>query len=253
MKEINKNVLRHAAYVPFDAAAYTWIDLSAQAVPRDVLHPYAVEQASFSVAKMPLLFERMAIVPPLNTWSDKEVFTVERVNGRIKTTGWLHGREDVCFSVELFDDGGGDYSMMVEFDDKQVLHAFKNDKPTALKWFKDNTVELLVNMHYASTAKQGTPEYYTCPPNPANVKRRRQGKVPMYEWKTIVIDATVRKRMAKALREAKPREPQREHGVRGHWAVRKKSGKRYWVTAHKRGDASKGTIFHDYQITGENK
>lgn len=251
MSEINKSVLRHAACVPFDAAAYTWIDLSAQAVSREELHPYAVEQASFTVTKIPLLFEHMAIIPPLTHWSDEEVFTVERVKGRIKVTGWVHIRNERCFSVELFDDEGGDYSMMVEFDEEQVLHAFKNDKPKAMNWFKNITVELLVNVHYASTAKQGTPEYYTCPVNPANVKRRRQGKVPMYEWKTIVIDATVRKRMAKALREAKPRAPQREHGVRGHWAVRKKSGKRYWVTAHKRGDASKGTIFHDYQTKGE--
>jgi hypothetical protein len=38
--------------------------------------------------------------------------------------------------------------------------------------------------------------------------------------------------------------------VRGHWAVRKKSGKRYWVKAHKRGDPSKGSVFHDYQLVG---
>ncbi len=253
MSEINKNVLRHAAYVAFDAADYTWIDLSEQDVSRDVLHPYAIEQVSFSVAKMPLLFERMAIVPPLTNWSNEEAFTVERVNGRIKVTGWVHGRDKKGFSVELFDDEEGEYSMLVDFEPKEVLSHFQQDSAKAAQWCKENTVELLVNMHYAATAKTGTPEYYTCPPNPANVKRRRQGKVPMYEWKTIVIDATVRKRMADAVRAAKPRAPQREHGVRGHWAVRKKSGKRYWVTAHKRGDASKGTIFHDYQTTGESK
>lgn len=252
MTEINKNVLRHAAYVPLDAAAYTWIDLSAQDVSREVLHPYALEQVSFPVAKIPLLFERMAIIPPLANWSDKEVFTVERVNGRITITGWVHGREKKGFSVELFDDGAGEYSMMVDFDPKDVLSHFQQDTSKAAQWCKNNTVELLVNMHYASTAKKGTTEYYTCPPNPANVKRRRQGKVPMYEWKTIVIDATIRKRIANAVRAAKPREPQREHGVRGHWAV-SKLGKRFWRKAHTRGDASIGTIFHDYQTTGESK
>jgi hypothetical protein len=253
MAEINPRVARAAMLVAFDAAEYTWLDLSEQDASREDLHPYALEQASFSVAKMPLLFERMAIIPPLANWSDQDVFTLERVNGRIKVTGWLQGQPDSGFRVELFDEEGGEYAMLVDFDPERVLPHFQQDRRKAADWCKQNTVEMMVNLHYASTAKRGAPEYYSCPTNPANAKRRRKGKTPLYEWKTIVIDATIRKRIAAAVRAAKPREPQREHGVRGHWAVRKKSGKRYWVRAHKRGDASKGTIFHDYTTQGERR
>ena len=40
----------------------------------------------------------------------------------------------------------------------------------------------------------------------------------------------------------------RLHEVRGHWCVRRKSGKRYWRKAHKRGDKSIGTITKDYKL-----
>ena len=40
----------------------------------------------------------------------------------------------------------------------------------------------------------------------------------------------------------------RLHEVRGHWCVRRKSGKRYWRKAHKRGDKSLGTITKDYKL-----
>lgn len=40
----------------------------------------------------------------------------------------------------------------------------------------------------------------------------------------------------------------RLHEVRGHFCVRKKSGKRFWRKAHKRGDKSLGTITKDYKL-----
>lgn len=253
MTEINPNVARAAMLVAFDAAEYTWIDLSEQDVSDDVLRPYAQEQSAFPVAKMPLLFERMAVIPPLKHWAKEDTITVERIDGKIRYTGWVQGAPRSGFSVTLYDDDAADYSMDVEFDHAQLMPHFQNNQEASVEWCRNSMIQLMVNLYYASTAKKGATEYYTCPPNPANAKRRRKGKTPLYEWKTIIIDATIRKRIAAAVRAAKPREPQREHGVRGHWAVRKKSGKRYWVRAHKRGDASKGTIFHDYITRGESK
>ena len=62
-------------------------------------------------------------------------------------------------------------------------------------------------------------------------------KLPKKTGKVINIDqheeATTTKRL---------------HEVRGHWCVRRKSGKRYWRKAHKRGDKSLGTITKDYKL-----
>lgn len=42
----------------------------------------------------------------------------------------------------------------------------------------------------------------------------------------------------------------RLHDVMGHWVHRKKSGKRYWRKAHKRGDKRLGEIIKDYDLSG---
>ena len=41
----------------------------------------------------------------------------------------------------------------------------------------------------------------------------------------------------------------RQHEVRGHWRRYRKSGKRAWVRAHRRGDVSLGIITKDYELT----
>jgi hypothetical protein len=79
-----------------------------------------------------------------------------------------------------------------------------------------------------------------------NDKRKRKGKKPLYEWRTIEIKPSVMRSNSKGGTHASPR----SHDVRGHWSV-SKLGKRYWVKSHKRGDSAKGTIFHDY-VTGVN-
>ena len=250
MSEINPRVAHAAMNVAFDAAEYTWLDLSDQLVSDDELRPYAAEQSAFAVAKMPLLFERMAVIPPTNHWAKEDAFTVERVGERIRCSGYVHGAPKVGFVIELYDDGNGDFSMDIDYDSQQAMPYFQKNPEAAAEWCRNNLIQLMVNLYYASTAKKGSTEYYTCPPNPSNAKRRRKGKAPLYEWKTIIIDKTVRKRMNDSIKAATPREKCREHDVRGHWAV-SKLGKKYWRKGHKRGDASKGTIFHDYQMQGD--
>jgi hypothetical protein len=83
-------------------------------------------------------------------------------------------------------------------------------------------------------------ETYRCTANPANPKRIRKGKTPLYDWKTVVVETLRKVAPAQGGTHASPR----QHDVRGHW-VRGKA-KTYWRKAHKRGDPSKGVIFHDY-------
>lgn len=83
-----------------------------------------------------------------------------------------------------------------------------------------------------------------------NEKRKRKGKVPMYEWRTVTLE---RKRHGlpsapKGGTHASPRLHQR----RGHW-VTSKLGKRFWRAESVVGKAENGMIFHDYEDKKENQ
>ena len=76
-----------------------------------------------------------------------------------------------------------------------------------------------------------------------NRRKIAQGKTPSYDWTTVVVTATPPKQESRGGTHASPR----LHDRRGH-IRRLRSGKNVWVKAHKVGDATLGTIFHDYQI-----
>ncbi len=76
-----------------------------------------------------------------------------------------------------------------------------------------------------------------------NRRKIAQGKKPMYEWRTVVIEPKQAKGPSLGGTHASPR----LHDRRGHLR-RLKSGKNVWVKACKVGKAELGTIFHDYAI-----
>lgn len=77
-----------------------------------------------------------------------------------------------------------------------------------------------------------------------NDKRKAKGKFPLlYNWHTVVIEPPKPKEEHQGGTHASPR----RHQARGHWRTYK-SGKRVWVKECWRGDASKGTVFKDYQL-----
>jgi hypothetical protein len=80
---------------------------------------------------------------------------------------------------------------------------------------------------------------------PGFEKRVRKGKKPLFEWTTVVLEPRYSSGESLGGTHATPR----LHDVRGHWVVR--NNKRFWRKPHKRGDASKGVIFKDYQIKGQ--
>jgi hypothetical protein len=77
-----------------------------------------------------------------------------------------------------------------------------------------------------------------------NQKRLQKGKLPLYDWNTVVI-------------EPRPQAPRKDpvgthasprlHDRRGHQR-KLPSGKTVWVKPCKVGNAALGTIFHDYQV-----
>ncbi len=76
-----------------------------------------------------------------------------------------------------------------------------------------------------------------------NRRKLAQGKMPAYDWRTVVIEPSQARRPHQGGSHASPR----LHDRRGHLR-RLKSGKNVWVRPHKVGDASKGVIFHDYEV-----
>lgn len=73
-------------------------------------------------------------------------------------------------------------------------------------------------------------------------KRIRQGKFPLYDWKTITIEPPKPKLESLGGTHASPR----KHERRGHFRRTKKG--QVWVKNCTVGNASKGTVFHDYQF-----
>lgn len=76
-----------------------------------------------------------------------------------------------------------------------------------------------------------------------NRRKIEQGKIPSYDWTTVYIEPVKPRSEGKGGTHASPR----LHDRRGHLR-RLRSGKNVWVKACKVGDASKGTVFHDYAI-----
>lgn len=77
-----------------------------------------------------------------------------------------------------------------------------------------------------------------------NRRKIAAGKTPTYDWTTVVIDPIKPiSTESKGGTHASPR----QHDVRGHY-VKSKLGKLFWRKAHKRGDPTLGTVFHDYVV-----
>jgi hypothetical protein len=79
-----------------------------------------------------------------------------------------------------------------------------------------------------------------------NRRKIEQGKSPTYDWTTIWIEPAKPRSEGKGGTHASPR----LHDRRGHLR-RLANGKNVWVKSCKVGDASKGAIFHDYAIKGQ--
>lgn len=79
-----------------------------------------------------------------------------------------------------------------------------------------------------------------------NSKRAAKGKGPvLFDWHTVEVAPATQKMPHQGGTHASPR----LHDRRGHWRTMKKSGKRVWVRDCKVGDASKGVVFKDYEVT----
>jgi hypothetical protein len=81
-------------------------------------------------------------------------------------------------------------------------------------------------------------------PTFTNRRKIAQGKLPAYEWRTVIIEPVKGQREQ---HQGGTHSSPRLHDRRGHFR-RLKSGKNVWVNACKVGDAARGIVFHDYKI-----
>ena len=101
---------------------------------------------------------------------------------------------------------------------------------------------VLIKLHIASVGHKATPKRSFI-----NQRRIAKGKPALiFDWHTVEIEPPQLKNDPQGGTHASPR----RHQVRGHWRTYK-SGKRGWVKECWKGDASKGTVFKDYQLRGQ--
>jgi len=103
----------------------------------------------------------------------------------------------------------------------------------------------IVAMFYASLDAQVQAYVPTVKDTFTNRRKIKEGKLPLYDWHTIVIEPPKTSQEHQGGTHASPR----RHQARGHWRTYK-SGKRGWVKECWRGDASKGAVFKDYEFKG---
>ena len=101
----------------------------------------------------------------------------------------------------------------------------------------------LIALWYRMLASSQTAYRPEVAPTFTNRRKIAQGKKLSYDWHTVVIEPQQPKSASMGGTHASPR----LHDRRGH--LRKyKSGKTGWVKNCKVGNASLGTVFHDYEV-----
>ena len=153
-----------------------------------------------------------------------------RTNATNRLIDFYYRVEDGEVVTTLFETEKG--NKIVELTDDEI-----NDKDREVN---QTTVALIAL--FLDSLNRGT-KYYAPTKRANHVKRLRQGKVPMFDWRTVVIEPSKPKREHQGGTHASPR----LHDRRGHWRVMK-SGKKVWVKNCKVGDPSRGVIFHDYAM-----
>ena len=134
--------------------------------------------------------------------------------------------------------------MVYLMDGDQLRYGpVEDDKPV-----QQDEAELmlaLVASWYKALA-QGTEAYApTMRDTFTNRRKIKQGKAPLYDWRTVVI--TPCKPQPASQHKGGTHASPRQHDRRGHLR-HLRNGKNVWVRPCKVGDPSKGTVFHDYEV-----
>ena len=208
---------------PADAVNHHWFDMSAA---------YRREQAiDANILSRPLPYPRTALVCSYD--GKKALIFVFRTGDLTGVTGLQvqNGKvQEFAGFLYLVDDEG----VKVRHNDGTPFD-YRTSHATGVLAFVAGFLQSLETA--PATAHQ--------PIRRANWEKKiRQGKVPTYDWVTVVIEPTKPKADPQGGTHASPR----WHERRGHWRTMKKTGKRVWVKNCEVGDKSLGAVFKDYKI-----
>ena len=167
--------------------------------------------------------------------ADGDLFVIAVTGGRENVLGIAGLTRTQRGIVEM-----GAFNVIRQPDGKVGLHN-ANDRTQALR-------AVVMVMEWLSRMAKSSSEAYqpTVSEHPINRSRAVKGKKPLsFAWRTVVVAPTKPPSEARGGTHASPR----LHDRRGHWRTLKASGKRVWVRDCKVGDASKGAIFKDYNVS----
>lgn len=134
--------------------------------------------------------------------------------------------------VYAIDDGQLRYGPVLE-GDKVSVEVANSILAFVSKWYE--MMDTGLACHRASVKQSFT-----------NRRKVAQGKLPAYDWTTVVVKRSAPKSDHQGGTHASPR----QHDRRGHLR-RLQSGRNVWVRPCKVGDPSKGIVFHDYEVRNE--
>jgi hypothetical protein len=209
------------------ALEHHWFDMSAA---------YKREQAiSSEILSRPLPFPNAALVC---AYEDRKALLFVTRSGELTGVGGLQWDKKTIADIPGF---------FYLVDDEGVKVRHENGTPFDYRTSYATGVLAFIAAFLESL--DTTPATGYMPIKRANWhKKIRQGKVPTYDWKTVVIEPSKPKGDDQGGTHASPR----WHERRGHWRVMKKTGKKVWVKNCEVGDKARGAVFHDYVIGEKN-
>jgi hypothetical protein len=233
------------------ADEWTWFDIDG--VWRSSIDEY-VEKETFKGLLNPLPFRRCAIVAE-NKYNEKFSLLVSEAKAInvpsplkegqrvLAVAGFKLGTDKKAYALPLFSFDPFTYNedrkrMSIHFDNPEYG---KNENIVVGARYALMTISFWLEL-----LNEEKMTVYTPTKKANHAKRIRQGKKPLFDWHTVVLEPrSAQQSEALGGTHSSPR----LHDVRGHWVVR--NNKRFWRKPHKRGDASLGVVFKDYKLKGE--
>jgi hypothetical protein len=220
---MNPLIQEMVAMNPERAVDHHWFDMSAA---------YRREQAvSGDILSRPLPYPQTALVC---AYEDKKALLFVSRVGEITGVAGLQWSKKSVYDIPGF---------IYVVDDEGVKVRHKDGTP--FDYRTSYATGVLAFIAAFAESLEFSPATGYLPVRRANwEKKARQGKVPTYDWKTVVIEPAKPKGESQGGTHASPR----WHERRGHWRTIKKTGKKVWVKNCAVGDKALGAVFHDYQI-----
>lgn len=205
---------------PERAVDHHWFDMS---------FAYRKEQSiSAELLARPLPYPQTALVC---AYEDKKVLLLVSRTGTLTAVAGLQWEKRSVHDIPSF---------IFLVDDEGIKVRHKDGTPFDYRTSPATGVLAFIAAFLQSL--EMTPATAYLPIKRANWEKKvRQGKVPTYDWTTVVIKPSGPRSEDQGGTHASPR----WHERRGHWRTLK-SGKQVWVKNCEVGDKSRGAVFHDY-------